>query len=263
MLALPTISTFGLLVALAGTLFDSPASFALTTSSGPRLAAHSSQLAVRDPRYGSQRGTSTHWSGYAVSGTNANQVIGTWTVPSVSCAAGENSWSSPWVGIDGDVSNTVEQVGTDSDCRKGTPLYYAWYEMYPKSAVILPLTVSPGDSVTGEVSYDASSGTFTLTFTDTTTPAQPPFQTTQQSKKAQLTSVEWILEGPANQSLSNFGTVTFTGASATISGQTEDAGSFPNAEAITMVTKKGINRAEPDALPLTDSSSFSVTWQHA
>jgi hypothetical protein len=250
-----------LAVAFGGTLLGSPASPAVTGVSKPGLAAQGSQLGVRDPRFGAQRGTSTHWSGYAVSGTNATHVTGTWTVPTVHCAAGENSdnsWSSAWVGIDGDVSNTVEQVGTDSDCRKGSPVYYAWYEMYPKSAVILPLTVSAGDSVTGDVSY--GSGVFTLTFT---APGQPPFQTNLQSKKAERTSVEWILEGPANQSLSNFGSVLFTDAFATINGDPADVavGDFANAEAITMVTK-GVTRAEPDPLPLADPTSFSVTWVH-
>lgn len=92
--------------------------------------------------------TSTNWSGYAVDGTDATQVIGTWTEPAVTCGATENSWSSLWVGIDGDTSNTVEQIGTDSDCDSGTPTYYAWYELYLKSEVNLAMTVSPGDSMT-------------------------------------------------------------------------------------------------------------------
>jgi hypothetical protein len=230
-------------------------STALSAVSGSRLAAQSSQPVVHDPRYGSQRGTSTHWSGYAVSGTNASDVIGTWTVPAVNCASGENSWSSPWVGIDGDVSNTVEQVGTDSDCQKGTPVYYAWYEMYPKSAVILPLPVSAGDTITGEVTY--SSGAFVLKLTDNKWNA--PFQTTQQSSKAQRTSVEWIMEGPSNQLLSDFGAVSFTGASETISGQTGSIGSFGNAEAITMVTNKGVTRASTSSLT-RGGTSFSVSW---
>ena len=73
------------------------------------------------PRHSFGRSTSTNWSGYAVTGSGANHVIGTWTQPTVTCARGENSWSSPWVGIDGDNSNTVEQIGTDSDCSGGAP----------------------------------------------------------------------------------------------------------------------------------------------
>src|SRR5947207_9176278 len=103
------------------------------------------------PKRGFGRSTSTNWAGYDVIGSRATHVIGTWTQPTSQCSAGENSWSSPWVGIDGDTSNTVEQIGTDSDCSGGSPLYYAWYEMYPKSLVQIPMTVSPGHSYTGEV----------------------------------------------------------------------------------------------------------------
>jgi hypothetical protein len=226
--------------------------------SGARVPAEGAQSVLHAPRYGSQRGTSPNWSGYAVSGTNATHVVGTWAVPTVTCAAGESSWSSPWVGIDGDVSNTVEQVGTDSDCQKGTAVYYAWYEMYPKSAVVVPLTVSPGDTVTGEVTY--SSGAFVLRLSDNKW--NTPFTTTQQASKPQRTSVEWIVEGASNKPLSNFVSVSFSNASGTISPQTADVGvgSYGNAaEPITMVTNKGAPRAVPTNPP--GATSFSVTWQ--
>src|SRR5437588_1830204 len=125
----------------------------------PTLAAPASHA----PRHSFGRSTSTNWSGYAVTGSGATHVIGSWTQPAVTCAAGENSWSSPWVGIDGDTSNTVEQIGTDSDCRNGTPSYYAWFEMYPKGLVTVSVAVRPGDSFTGDVTA-SSCGTFSLNF---------------------------------------------------------------------------------------------------
>ena len=56
------------------------------------------------------------------------------------------------MGIDGFAATdpTVQQIGTDSDCLKGTkkmpggPSYYAWYEMYPGSIVILPPAAPAG-----------------------------------------------------------------------------------------------------------------------
>ncbi len=209
------------------------------------------------PRHKLGRGTSTNWSGYAVDGTGATDVIGTWTQPAVTCSPGETSWSSPWVGIDGDNSNTVEQTGTDSDCNNGTPSYYAWYEMYPKSLVKLSMTVHPNDSLTGEVTYTGSG--FVLKLTDNTT--NTTFQTTQSSKKAQRTSVEWIMEGPSTGTLSDFGTVPFSAAAATIGGQTGSLGSFSGAQAITMVNKQGTVRAAPSSI--SGGSAFSVAWQHA
>jgi hypothetical protein len=244
-----------------GTLVIAMVLLLALASSAPALADNMSSPhpAAHAPRHSFGRGTSTNWSGYAVPGSAASDVIGTWTAPTVTCATGENSWSSPWVGIDGDTSRTVEQIGTDSDCRNGTPVYYAWYEMYPKSLVTVPITVRPRDSFTGEVTY-GSSGTFILTLTDNSTGAS--YQTMQASRKAQRTSVEWIMEGPSNGLLSDFGSVPFSAASSTISGQTSSLGSFANPESITMVTNQGVVRAMPSNVT-NQGTSFSVTWQHA
>lgn len=46
----------------------------------------------------------------------------------------------------GTSSSTVEQIGTDSDCAKGVPTYFAWWEFYPaKVYAISSLTLTPGD----------------------------------------------------------------------------------------------------------------------
>lgn len=209
------------------------------------------------PRHSVGRGTSTNWSGYAVAGANATHVVGTWIEPAVTCSAGENSWSSPWVGIDGDTSNTVEQIGTDSDCRNGRPFYYAWYEMYPKSLVTISIPVEPKQSFTGEVTYQASGG-FLLKLTNNSTGGS--FSTTQSSRKAQRSSVEWIMEGPSSGQLSNFASVSFSAASATIGGLTDYVDQFANADPITMVSNQGATRATPSG---ASGGAFSVTWQHA
>jgi hypothetical protein len=231
------------------------AAFCAPASAHVRRAAPS---AVRHaPRHVVGRGTSTNWSGYTVDGTGATQVVGTWTEPKVTCGVGESSWSSPWVGIDGDTSKTVEQTGSDSDCVNGTPSYYAWYEMYPKSTIEIAMTVKPGDSLTGEVTFSGSN-TFKLTLTDNTTKAT--FSTTQTSQKAARTSVEWIVEGPSSGKLSDFGTAAFTGDSGTISGDTAGLGALPSPNPITMITKAGVSRAAPSGV---SQNGFSVSWQHA
>jgi hypothetical protein len=235
------------IVALAGF-----AAFALLPA-GAAANAHPSPHALKH-KYG--RGTSTNWSGYAVNGSGASHVIGTWTQPAATCAPGENSWSSPWVGIDGSNSNTVEQIGTDTDCSNGVPFYYAWYEMYPKRLFTIGIAVHPRDSFTGEVTY--TSGAFALKLTNNTTGAT--FQTTQTSKKARRSSVEWVMEGPSSGLLTNFGSVAFSSASATIGGQTGNLGSFAGAQPITMVTQQGAPRAVPSAV--SAGTSFSVSWQH-
>src|SRR5438105_3519625 len=86
------------------------------------------------PRLRDGASSSTNWAGYAVTGAagSVSNVRGSWIVPAATCAAGETSYSSFWVGIDGFNSGSVEQTGTDSDCRNGVPTYYAWTEFYPK-----------------------------------------------------------------------------------------------------------------------------------
>jgi hypothetical protein len=244
-------------LSLVGALLAAPAALAGGDKPSPQPVAGGAHPASHAPKRKFGRGTSTNWSGYAVPGTGATRVLGTWTARSVTCRAGENSWSSPWVGIDGANSNTVEQIGTDSDCQSGRPVYYAWYEMYPKSLVLLGLAVHPGDSFTGQVTR-AASGAFVLKLTNNTTRAS--FQTTQSSKRARRTSVEWVMEGPSNGLLSNFGTEPFSAASATISGSTRNLGSFGNAERITMVTSQGVARAVPSAI--SGGTAFSVSWRH-
>jgi len=197
------------------------------------------------PRHRVGKGTSTNWSGYAVDGTGATQVIGTWKQQAASCGIGETSWSSPWVGIDGDISNTVEQTGTDTDCNNGSPSYYAWYEMYPKQTQVLPMTVTPGHYYTGSVTY--SSGVFTLSLTDDTTRVN--YTEHLSSKKAARSSVEWIVEGPSNGLLTNFGTLPFSSASATIGGKSQGLSLFgTSAQSITMINSAGATRAQPSSV---------------
>jgi hypothetical protein len=132
-----------------------------------------------------------------------------------------------WVGIDGYNSSSVEQLGTESDLDNGRPEYSVWYEMYPKgSEDIQSMTVSAGDSITASVQYVTSGtykGQFQLTITDTSR-QNDSFTTYQSYAQAQRSSAEWIIEAPSSNSgvlpLANFGSVAFTGATATINGVT-------------------------------------------
>jgi Peptidase A4 family len=211
------------------------------------------------PKHKRTATTATNWSGYAIDGSGASNVIGSWTQPAAHCSPGETSWSASWVGIDGDISNTVEQTGTDTDCTNGVASYYAWYEMYPKSPVTIKMAVHAGDTFTAQVRY--SGGLFTLKLIDSKTGAS--FTTVQSGKKAARTSVEWIMEGPSNSGLTNFGTIPFGSSpsvldAATINGVTGGLSSFPNPQQITMVNSSGAPRAVPSSLT---NSAFSVAWK--
>ena len=208
------------------------------------------------PNHRRTNSTSTNWSGYAVTGGRYTTVSASWTVPAVSCSA--TAYSSFWVGIDGDTSNTVEQTGTDSDCNGSTPTYYAWYEMYPKFPVNYSDTVHAGDKFTASVTTNGS-GTFTLTISDTTRGWS--HTTNANLKKAKLASAEVIAEAPSGSGgvlpLANFGTVSFTGA--TVNGAALTS-STPGIDAITMTTSSGTVKAQPSSI---SNGSFSVTWKHS
>jgi hypothetical protein len=201
------------------------------------------------------RSTSTNWAGYAATGSRFKTVSATWTQPGASCTAA-TTYSSFWVGLDGYSSSTVEQTGTDADCSGGSPVYYAWYEMYPRVPTNLSLAIHPGDRIHASVTT-AGTGTFTLTIADRTTGAS--FTTKQKLQSAKLSSAEVIAEAPSSSGgvlpLTKFGTVGFSAATA----NGKSIGSF-NPDRITMVTPNGTVKASTSAL--SGGTAFSVTWKH-
>jgi hypothetical protein len=230
---------------------------AVVAAAVPAFASASPASGLQfDPNHKITNSTSTNWSGYAATGGPFTSVSASWTQPGASCGAGETSYSSFWVGLDGYSSNTVEQTGTDADCSSGTPRYYAWYEMYPKFPVNLSNPVQPGDSMSASVSV-ANGGRFTLTISDST--RNWTVSTTQRLNKASLSSAEVIAEAPSSRGgvlpLANFGTVSFSGASA----NGVSLSSF-NPDDITMQSGSTV-KAQPGKI--SSSGSFSVTWQHA
>ena len=193
-------------------------------------------------------------------------VSGSWKVPAVTGSG--TAYSAVWVGIDGYDSSSVEQLGTESDIVNGRAEYSVWYEMYPKGSVdITSMTVSPGDSITASVQYVTSGtykGEFQLTITDTTQ-KNDSFTTYQSYAQAQRSSAEWVIEAPSSNSgvlpLANFGSVTFTNASATINGVTGpiDGSGWKN----TAINIASSSATETSTSILTDASgvsSFTETY---
>jgi hypothetical protein len=156
--------------------------------------------------------TSINWSGYddATDGPFTS-VTATWTEPAVRPSAAFSD-AAFWVGLDGDGSNTVEQIGSEGYSQGGRLAYDAWYEMYPAVAVSVPLTISPGDVLTGTVD-ESSPGSFTLTLADQTSGKSFSVQTT--GDVTAPVSAEVIVEAPTDQAgnvvpLANFGIVSFS-----------------------------------------------------
>ena len=208
--------------------------------------------------------TSVNWSGYAVETNLANpqqyaftDVQATWIVPSLSPSTSSNqtAYSSTWIGLDGDSSKTVEQIGIEQDFVNGKAVYYAWYEMYPLSPVKLDLVIQAGDTISAEVKYQGNN-TYQLTLDDVTSGQSSTTQV--ESSKPIRSSAEWIEESTGR--LADFNTVTFTKASATagnITGPISDAAW--QTEEITLVSKSGGVLAAPTPLS-NGGSSFSINY---
>ena len=199
---------------------------------------------------------SLNWSGYAATGGRYTKVSAKWTAPKVKCS-GATTYSSFWVGLDGDGSGTVEQTGTESDCQGASASYFAWYEMFPKFPVKIGHPVFPGDAMSASVTAGSNSS-FKLAISDHT--QGWTFQTTKTLRGAKLASAEAIAEAPSSQSgvlpLADFGTVKFS--STMVNGKS--IGSF-HPDEIVMATSGGTVKAQPSAL--SGGTAFSVTWKHS
>jgi len=194
-------------------------------------------------------------AGYAAAGAAGTftRVSASWAEPAVTCAAGQ-TFSSFWVGLDGDGTSTVEQTGTEADCANGAASYQGWFEMFPAAPVFFSKSVKPGDAMSASVVANGG-GAFTLTLTDST---QGWTKTTHQTADtAQLGSAEIIAEAPSSGAgtvlpLSDFGAVNFTDARM----DDQAVGSLNTAE-VTMESAEGAAEATPSAL--TGADAFTVT----
>jgi len=245
------------------------------------LTAALALLAVPGAASAATESSSNNWSGYVVGGRSFSEVSGSWVQPTANCSSGDGE-AAFWVGLGGasEQSQSLEQIGTQAVCAGGQESYYAWYEIVPAGQVKLEMAINPGDKVSAKVS--ASGSTFALTLTDETSGATAT--KTVDVQNADTSSAEWIAEAPSlcgsgggcqTLSLADFGTVNFTGATATADGHSggiSDAdwtASAINLSGGAAFTAGGAGDAQPaagGAQPSdvsSDGTSFSVAWQSA
>ena len=134
-------------------------------------------------------------------GTTFSQVRASWTVPTVSCPPGANTWAAEWPGIG--YGTSVAQDGTQVACFSGVPNYSAWYELVGDSSVnggnavglsASTYPVSPGDAITASVGITGS--TWTLSLEDATQGWTFTFSTPSPTPALQQESAEVTVEGP-------------------------------------------------------------------
>jgi hypothetical protein len=231
--------------------------------------------------------TSSNWSGYASAdaGTGAtptsfSAVAGSWVQPAATCTPGGAAYAAFWVGLGGfsPTSDALEQTGTETDCSLGgAPRYSMWYELLPAPPVTVKLVVRPGDTISASV---AVSGT-TVTIKIRNVTRHTAFGKKLRMAAPDRSSAEWIAEAPSTCGatgcqtlpLANFGTVSFSGATAIGAGH---HGTIADpAWAATAVTLHGGGPSafrgrfvgdspDADAVPSGlggDGASFSVAWQ--
>jgi len=218
--------------------------------------------------------SSFNWSGYADKASTAqtfSKVSGAWTTPSVTCSA-EDQITSNWVGLDGFNSNTVEQLGTISWCFQAKPVYFTWYEMFPKGTIEVGKTLKPGDQISASVTRTGTS--YALKLTDSTT-AGNNISVTKTCALATCkdTSAEWISERPAFSDpttgaflgivpQAHYNAFKITSGAQTANGTAGTIGGGPGVNAITMIDSTATYNLNTVSA-LTGGNSFSTTWKNS
>jgi hypothetical protein len=169
---------------------------------------------------------SENWSGAVLVATTATykSVTGTFTVPTPKSTGGSGQQcASAWVGIDGDTcASAILQTGLDF-CVTGTSVSFdSWYEFFPAVSVdFTGISFSAGQSVTLTATViSTTEGTLTI---KNNSNGQSVSKTISSTARLCQENAEWIVEDfeecEGNDCelvpFANFGTVAFTGASAT------------------------------------------------
>ena len=168
----------------------------------------------------------TNWSGYGLDAKNVTAIHAVWIVPTAA-ASPATGYASTWVGIGGQTTDDLIQAGTEQDIEDGVPTYYAWVETLPDDTLgVSPrrLPVRPGDLFAVTIT-NSGGDNWSIMLENRTTNQHLSLAVTYPSCKC---SAEWIEEVPdladvSNAPLANFGTVTFTEATATIGGVVQPA----------------------------------------
>lgn len=142
----------------------------------------------------------------------------------------------------------------------GAAGYIVWYKLLPQDSIQLSMTVSPGNVMTASISLqDAATQTWVIEITDSSNR-----QTFRQSFNYATTRLfaEWIVERRViNNRISmfaSFGSVTFTGCSATLGGRTGSITGFPHSTFTLLRRMNNFLDAVSD--PTNGGSSFTANF---
>jgi len=166
---------------------------------------------------------SSNWAGAVLVGTGYTEVTAEFTVPTPTT----DGSGAAWVGIDGDTCDTaILQTGIDWTKDGSSITYDAWYEWYPDfSFDFSGISMSAGDTIKATVTASSlTGGTAVVENVSTGTTVTHTFSDEGSEGDLCEYNAEWIVEdyeeGDSLVEFANFGTVTFTSASAIKSGTT-------------------------------------------
>ena len=209
---------------------------------------------------------SLDWAGYVVVSDYANpqpKIVGvnaSWTVPRVTPSQ-IDLFSAAWIGIGGQLDDTLIQTGTEHDSINGEATYSAWYELLPNDSItITTMHVLPGDQIKASINLvDSASNTWSIEIRDVTNGQR--FQNDFFYSSSQL-SAEWIIERPTINNvlsgLADFGSATFTDAYATIDTAVGTIRSFPYSQ-VTMHSRQNNPLVTVSSLD-SKGSGFTVDY---
>jgi hypothetical protein len=181
--------------------------------------------------------TSKNWSGEVVflppsapAGAKFLLVAGEWTVPSPAPAADDFQlyYCASWIGIDGDNSGDVLQVGVECEAQKALQepgevrrTIYPWWEWFPENEIqITNLAVSAGDLLrpggdllSCQISVTSSTSAIII-LANITTQQTAAFDVTAPAGTTLVGNcAEWIVERPevggSLSQLAGYGSVAF------------------------------------------------------
>ncbi|KAJ9298218.1 hypothetical protein DTO271G3_3823 [Paecilomyces variotii] len=180
--------------------------------------------------------TFSNWAGALIQSSDITSVTGTFTVPHPKVPSGGNDSTAycgcAWVGIDGDGSDCPNggliQAGASWCIEDGITSFNAWYEWYPAQALTIfdDFDVEAGDEIKVTVTATSTSTGYTI-LENLTRGIEVRHTWKTESPALCRATAEWIVEDfsliiDGSVSLAPFadyGSVAFTGASATVKGK--------------------------------------------
>jgi hypothetical protein len=198
-------------------------------------------------------------------------IQGRWTQPSLTCPASGSASLAIWIGFDGEMGPsraTLEQIGTNTDCRDGRARMFAWFEILPHDRFEqeLGMEIRSGDRIVASIAFVGRS--YHLVLENLTTGQVE--DTWQHSPGSRRLTAEWVVEAPTVgcpsdcqvASLAAFGTVSFSAARVILTSKTGPIGDARWTRVrLDLESRSGLVKARPGTLT-KDGAGFAVVWHH-